>query len=312
MVKDMNLPVVVGVDGSEQSDRAVRFALTEARRRGTGITVVHAVHETAPMAAMLPLYSVEAFAEVGQRLVNDAERLALDLDRDMDVGTSVKGGSRVGVLVDAGAHASVIVLGHRSRSLAGRILTSSTTTGVAARAHCPVVSIPDSWVEGGELGRIVVGVAASDASHDALAFAFDEARRRRGTLVVLHAWKLPTAYDDIGYSQGAVDDWMASAAEDMDKTLAPFRDSHPDVEVEVDLRHEFAGPALAAATEHTDLMIVGRRGHGAPLGIYLGSLARMLVREGKCPVEIIPQHPRHTPKAEERMLGDEEAALPEM
>lgn len=308
MVKDTGLPVVVGIDGSEQSDRAVRYAVEEARRRGVGITLVHAVHETAPMAAMLPLYSVESFAEVGRRLVGDAERLALEIHPDVEVGTSVKGGSRVGVLVDAGKHASRIVLGHRSRSLAGRVLTSSTTTGVAARAHCPVVSVPEMWVPGTEHGRVVVGIDESDASHDALDLAFREARSRGAKLVVLHAWRLPTAYDDISYSRAAAEEWIGEAHEEMEKTLAPFRDAYKDVEVEIDLRHEYAGPALAASTEDADLIVVGRRGHGAPTGIYLGSLARMLIREGRCPVEIAPQHPRHTPKAEERLLGNNDLA----
>lgn len=312
MVKEINLPVVVGIDGSEQSDRAVRYALTEARRRGTGITLVHAVHETAPMAAMLPLYSVEAFTEVGRRLVDDAERLALDIDPAVEISTSVKGGSRVGILVDAGQHASAIVLGHRSRSLAGRVLTSSTTTGVAARAHCPVVSVPDSWVEGSEIGRVVVGVDESHAAHDALDLGFREAGRRKAKLVALHAWKLPTAYDDIAYSQATVDEWLASATEEMNKTLAPFRESYPDVEIELDLRHEFAGQALIAATENADLIVVGRRGHGAPWGIYLGSLARLLIREGKCPVEVVPQHPKDVPEAEERLLGTAEEVSPEI
>ena len=307
MVSQRSLPVVVGIDGSEQSDRAVRYAVAEARRLGTGITLVHAVHETAPMAAMLPLYSMESFVEVGQRLVGDAERLALELDPDLEVSTSVQAGGRVGVLVEAGEHASLIVLGHRARSLAGRVLASSTTTGVAARSHCPVVSVPDSWVAGGEQGRVVVGIDESNASHDAVALAFGEARRRGATLVVLHAWRLPSAYDDISYSRLAPEEWMASAREEMEKTLAPFRDVHPDVDVEVDLRHEYAGPALAAATEGADLIVVGRRGHGAPMGIYLGSLARMLIREAKCPVEIAPQHSRHEPTAEERLSSRHEA-----
>jgi nucleotide-binding universal stress UspA family protein len=105
-----------------------------------------------------------------------------------------------------------------------------------------------------------------------------------------------------------VDEWMASAGEEMDKTLAPFREVYPDVAVEVDLRHEYAGPALLAAAEEADLIVVGRRGHGAPLGIYLGSLARLLIREAKCPVEVTPQHPRHAPVAEERLLAEEEVS----
>lgn len=308
MVKHTNLPVVVGVDGSEHSDRAVRYAVTEARRRGVGITLVHAVYETAPMAAMLPLYSVEAFTEVGRRMVDDAERMVHDLDPALEVQTSVRAGSRVGVLVDAAEHGSVVVLGHRTRSLAGRVLTSSTTTGVAARAHCPVVSIPDGWAEGGELGRVVVGVDESDASHDALDIAFGEARRRRARLVVLHAWRLPTVYDDISYSESAVEEWLATATDEMHKTLAPFRETFPDVEVEVDLKHEFVGPALVEAAANTDLMVVGRRGHGAPMGIYLGSLARMLIREAKSPVMVAPQHRRGAPKVEERLLSADEVS----
>jgi nucleotide-binding universal stress UspA family protein len=187
------------------------------------------------------------------------------------------------------------------------VLTSSTTTGVGARAHCPVVSVPDCWVAGGEYGRIVVGIDESNASHDAVSLAFGEARRRGATLAILHAWRLPTAYDDISYSRLAADEWMSSAREEMEKTLAPYREVYPDVDVELDLRHEYAGPALAAATEGADLIVVGRRGHGAPMGIYLGSLARMLVREGKCPVEIAPQHSRHEPTAEERLRSQHEA-----
>ena len=303
--------VVVGVDGSEQSDRAVRYAVVEARRRHSGILLVHAVHETAPMAAMLPLYSLESFAEVGQRLVDDAERLALELDPDVGVTTSVKGGSRVGVILDAAEHASLVVLGHRTRTGAGRVLAQSTSTGVAARAHCPVVSVPDCWPEDGTYGQVVVGIDASAASHDALDLAFQEARRRSSKLVVMHAWRLPNAYDDIAASRLAVDEWLRSARDEMEKTLTTFREAYPTVDVDVDLRHEYPGPALVATTRGADLVVVGRRGHGAPLGMYLGSIARLLIREGRCPVEIAPQHPRHTPTAEERLAATREPSRPE-
>jgi nucleotide-binding universal stress UspA family protein len=312
MVKQTNLPVVVGIDGSEHSDRAVRYAVGEARRRGGGMLLVHAVHEAAPMLGMLPLLMVEDFTEVGRRLVDDAERLALGIDPGMEISKSVKAGGRVGVLVDAGEHASAIVLGHRSGALPDRVLTSSTTTGVAARAHCPVISVPDSWVEGVDVGRVVVGVDESDAAHDALDLAFREARWRKARLVALHAWKLPMVYQDMRYAATIEPDWMAPAADEMDKALAPFRETYPDVAIEVEFQHEFAGPALVRATEHADLIVVGRRGHGALWGIYLGSLGRMLIREGKCPVEISPQHRRHLPEVKERLRGTGEEVSLEM
>jgi nucleotide-binding universal stress UspA family protein len=310
VVTDPVLPVVVGVDGSEQSDSAVRVAVAEAGRRHRGLQLVHAVYETAPMAGLLPPPRVADLTEVGGRLVADARRLALDIEPSIEVGALVRAGARIGILVDAGEHASAIVLGHRSRSHPRGVLTSSTTTGVAARAHCAVVSVPESRVERGEVGRVVVGVDGSDASHDALDLGFQEARRRGARLVALHAWRLPVVYDGLAYSSTMVEDWTAPAAEKMDTTLVPFRETYPDVEVEVDLQHELVGPALLRATEHADLVVVGRRGHGAPWGVYLGSLARMLIREGRCPVEIAPQHRSDLPKAEERLLGTADELSP--
>ncbi len=113
---------------------------------------------------------------------------------------------------------------------------------VVGRAHCPVISVPEDWHEGSDVGRIVVGVEESDAAHDALDLGFREARRRRASLVALHAWRLPIVYDRTGYAATMLEDWKTPAAEAMDKTLAPFRETYPEVNVEVDLQHEFAGP----------------------------------------------------------------------
>lgn len=306
MTNQTSRTVVVGVDGSENSDLAIRYAVAEARRRGTGITLVHAVHETAPMAAMLPLYSVEILAREGRLLVEDGERRVLELDPDLEVGSSVEAGSSVGVLVDAAKRAEVIVLGHRSRTLAGRVLTSSTTVGVAARAHCPTVSVPVTWTPHHQHGRVVVGLDDSEPAHDALAVAFAEARRRGAALTVLHAWRLPAMYDDIVAARVWVDDWRATAPEHMEKTLAPWREAYPDVALESSFRHDWPGPALLDASEQADLLVVGRRGHGAPLGFYLGSIARLLLREAHCPVMVAPHRGRRDLAPEDRLLSREE------
>lgn len=306
MAHGTNPPVVVGVDGTDHSDRAVRYAIAESRRRHTAITLVHAVTETPPTAAKLPYYSLESFIEVGQRIVGGAKKLVLESDPDIQVSTSVQAGSRVKILVAAGDQGSVIVLGHRSRSLTGRIVASSTTTGVAARAHCPVISVPESWVTNEERGTLVVGVDKPEAAHQVLDIAFREARRRSASLVVLNAWKLPTAYEDLEASVAAVEDWRKYTSESMDNALAPFRERYPGVPLEVDIRYEYPGPALVNSTKTADLIIVGRRGHGAPWGIYLGSLARLLIRKGRCPVQVVPQHPPEGLEYDERFTVDGE------
>lgn len=284
-----SLPVVVGVDGDAQSDRALRYAVAEAHRHGAGITVVHAINETQPIATPVALYNVDAFGDVARRLVTDAEKVVHELDPELSVRTVVEPGPCADVLARVGDHASAIVVGHRDRSLVSRILTHSVATGVAARAHSPVVVVREGWEEPQEPGPVVVGVDEATTEHDALEVAFAEAERRGRRLVVLHAWRLPTAYDAQLVSQVAVEEWRAEAVDRLSSALAPLRKEHADVEVEVDARHEHPASALVKASVGADLVVVGRRGHAAPFGHHLGSTGRALIREAACPVMVAPQ-----------------------
>lgn len=309
MNTNSRIPIVVGVDGTDQSMRAVRYAVAEAQRQQCGLRLVHAIHETAPLAPMLPLISVETFEEVGHRLVTDAKQLVYDLtDGAMPVETLVKAGNRTHVLSEAGEDARAIVLGHRDRTVLGRVFTSSTTTGVAARAHCPVICVPASWIAGREHGRVVVGLDGSAPSVDALALAFAAAAERRAALTVLHAWKLSGVYDDIISSRVSMEQWRADTLQQVEQLVSEWRTFYPDVEVEIDLRHQYPAPALVGATEGADLIVLGRRGHGAPLGVYLGSIARTLIREARCPVEIAPHRPRHEAISRDRLASEEEVS----
>lgn len=284
-----SLPVVVGVDGDEHSARALRYAVSEAHRHRAGITIVHAINETQPIATPVALYNADAFSEVARRLVADAEKAVHELDPDLHVRTVVEPGSCAAVLATVGENASAIVVGHRDRSLVSRILTHSIATGVAARAHSPVVSVPQGWEEPQQPRPVVVGVDEATSEHDALVVAFAQAERRNTALVVLHAWRLPTAYDETIVSQVAVEEWRADAVDQLSTALASMREEHPGVEVEVAVRHEHPASALVKASHGSDLVVVGRRGHGAPFGHHLGSTGRALIREAACPVMIAPQ-----------------------
>ncbi|HET9859959.1 MAG TPA: universal stress protein [Nocardioidaceae bacterium] len=285
----MQNPVVVGVDGSEQSLNAVRYAVQEAQRHGSPLRLVHVAPETVPMAPMLPLVSVETLDQVSHRIINEAKVLADDItDLRTQVEKVISSGSRVRALVESAEGARMIVLGHRDRSVLGRVFTSSTSTGVAARAHCPVISVPERWTPGDENGRVVVGIEGPVHAQEALAVAFAAASERNAALRILHAWKLESPYDDIVSSRVAVEQWRRTATAMLEEILHEWRELYPEVKVEIDVVHRATGPALVDATRAADLLVLGRRGHRAPLGLHLGSVARTLIREAHCPVVIAP------------------------
>jgi len=130
-------PVVVGVDGSDGSVRAVRWAAAAARRAGAGLVAL-------TVAGVPDLYGTEA------ELEHDAARqLAATLRRALPDGAGgalveeVRTGRPLPVLVEASARASLLVVGSRHVEGLGGPRRGSLTARLVGYARCPVVVVPE-------------------------------------------------------------------------------------------------------------------------------------------------------------------------
>ncbi len=284
-------PVVAGVDGTDQGLQAVRFAVAEAQRAGCGVRLVHVMPETAATAPIVPLSGFESFDKMAEQVMQQAEDTVRAAAGDgIPLERVVRPGTRVHILLEASEDARMVVLGHRDRPLRERVFTASTSTGMASRAHCPVVCIPPNWPEADQHGRIVVGIKDPDNAAELLSLAFAAASGRRAGLRVLHAWRLQRPYDPLIARGPEVEAWTSAATDKLSAAIAGLASAFPDVEAQVDVRHEDPAAALLAATEDADLLLLARRVH-VPRVFSLGSTARALIREAHCPVEITPLHP---------------------
>ena len=83
--------------------------------------------------------------------------------------------------------------------------------------------------------------------------------------------------------------------------------SPPGIPGKTERSHKGLCAALLGATEGADLLVIGRRGQGAPIGLPMGSTARAMIRESRCPVEITPLHPAtlDTSTADLALVADE-------
>lgn len=142
-------------------------------------------------------------------------------------------------------------------------------------------------------GVIVVGVDNSDGAAQALRFAVEEAKLRKATLRVVHAWQF--GYVGLaglaGFSPaGAELDELVDMAESaLDAILQEFAPDADGVLVE---RRVVEGPpatVLVDESRETDLLIVGSRGHGGFAGLLLGSVSHQCAHHAACPVVIV--HP---------------------
>lgn len=282
------LPLVVGVTGAGQNTSALGWAAGEATREGCGVVLVHAAHQTLPPPPPSVLLTYAALEDVGDQIAKEVaeEFVALAGDAVPCTASSRRGGP-VDVLVDLSGDARLVVLQHRDLSRLARIAVASTAHGVAARARCPVVSVPEHWSAPDGTTRVTVGVHEEGAPLPVLEAAFAAAHARGVPLRVVHAWRLDGGYEDI-VSATAIAEWRAQQRESLAGAVQEVGARHPDVPVELEVRYERPADVLVEQSAQSDLLVLGRSSHHRPLPSRLGSVVRTLIRESRCPVMVVP------------------------
>ena len=137
--------VVVGVDGSEHSNRALAWAADEAREHGCGLTVL--TTWTPPVALVGPGYSSEPWYVESDlslamgRLQTDAVEAVLGSDPGLPLESHVIEGHAAKRLVEISADADLLVVGSRGHGGFSGMLLGSVSQHLAAHAKCPVVVV---------------------------------------------------------------------------------------------------------------------------------------------------------------------------
>jgi nucleotide-binding universal stress UspA family protein len=139
-------PVVVGVDSSATSARAVGFAFDQASRLGAPLVAVHG-WELPTMIGQVPPWRPAEIEElrvaekvlVSESLAGHAERYP-----DVDVRPLVLPGAPAHVLLAAAEDAQLLVLGSRGMGGFRGLLLGSVSQAVLHHATCPVAVVhPD-------------------------------------------------------------------------------------------------------------------------------------------------------------------------
>jgi nucleotide-binding universal stress UspA family protein len=167
------------------------------------------------------------------------------------------------------------------------VLLGTTSLDTAMHAACPVVVVGE---EPGDVSRpVVVGVDGSDHSLRAAAVAGDEASRRGVGLVVVTTWWLEVV-DGIVVTEEGSPEWQRVEARYramVDQALAPVRQQHPDLPIDVDVRNGRPLDALLERSREAGLVVVGSRGRGGFAGMALGSVSHKVLQRSLVPVAIV-------------------------
>jgi nucleotide-binding universal stress UspA family protein len=150
----MSKPIVVGIDGSDASREALRWAAEEARLRSAQLVAVYAWTFIPPQPigdpGMLAVPTgdlpgqLDAEREAADGILDAAVSDALGVAPELSVERKLVEGDAGEVLVVESRSADLVVVGSHGRSGIAAALLGSVSRHVATHAACPVVVVKTS------------------------------------------------------------------------------------------------------------------------------------------------------------------------
>lgn len=133
-------------------------------------------------------------------------------------------------------------------------------------------------------GRIVVGVDGSDSSINALNWA-----KRIGAAIdvpidAVTSWEYPTSYG-MAVADGYRPDLEATKS--LANALTTAFGAHPPIDLRTRVVEGHPASVLKNESRHSEMLVVGSRGHGGFAGLLLGSVSTSCAQYAGCPVVVV-------------------------
>jgi nucleotide-binding universal stress UspA family protein len=283
--------VVVGIDGSPASERAVVWGARQAALERRPIVLVHAASPTVATTwmgapAFNPATVLQALEDSGRAQLESAASAVRAREPDLEIYQVLDHRDPRDALLALARAAALVVVGSRGRGPMASLLLGSVSLAVSQHASCPVVVLRQDGED--QHGGIVVGTDGTVRSDAALGFAFRQASLTAMPLAVVHAF---WSEQDEGYPSAARD-YGEADLEDMrlllaEATAGPASD-HPEVKVTLHVERGIPDSVLLHACRTAELVVVGTHPTNAVYDLFAGEVSRSVLGHAHCAVAVVP------------------------
>lgn len=314
----MSHTIIVGVDGSDNAQCALKWAISHAKQTSAEIRLVSAY--TVPGVNMSQadiVYPADFDAAVKKTVEDTAEAAAATVtEAGVPVSTTIVPGDASGVMVEHSKNADLAVVGARGRGgFAGRLL-GSVALAMPAHSHCPTVVVPSTWPTRDMPDRPLpiddpvrtssTGAAAAEGSRrpdftGEVVAAVDPFETDTPVLRAAAAqaaiYGAPLHLIGVTATHILSPEWMPSedhlirmydeAAKSFEAAAESLKGDFPDLEVRYSVFDAPAAEVLVSATYTAELMVIGSRGRGGFVSTILGSTSQGVLSHAVCPVRVV-------------------------
>jgi nucleotide-binding universal stress UspA family protein len=261
--------LLVGIDGTESSRAALRWATKRAAATGAEVNLTHVINDD---WATIGARMLEELEEDARLLLGKEVAYAHTLAAQVSIHTQVLHGDVMQELIAASKQAEMVVVGtHKTGFISGKVF-GSRSLRLAASAYVPVAVIPQGSPRDGR--GIVVGVDDSAAGRLAIRFAAREAERTGEALTLLRAFtvlELSTANNDVQHELAKHSESRASIALSEAAALASL--AAPNLDVKVRSVQRSTAQALVDAAATAALLVIGDSSREGTENALVGSVS---------------------------------------
>lgn len=284
--------IVVGVDASESSMRALAWAVEQAETERRALTLVHAVNAVmpayTPASAVFPEEARVALREDGHQILAAARAEVQRTAPTLEVHEVFRLEDPRNVLLEMSRDAAMVVVGSRGRGRVASLLLGSVGVALIRHAHCPVVvhrpSNPGTVRNG-----ILVGADGSEQSLAVLEFAYREASLRDLPLTVVHCFWDINATTSAAYTVAEPSLDRQSERRLLAESMSGMAEKFPEVAVRTAMAMGLPQEVLVRLGERMNLLVVGAHQSGRiSRMLFGGSVSVAVVEHVSCPVAVVP------------------------
>ncbi|MGR6030152.1 universal stress protein [Rhodococcus erythropolis] len=284
--------VVAGIDGSETSTAAARWAASVANAVNSRLILAHALPQEGPIyspaAVMLQSQFLSQIREDGEAIIDAAAAVISAEFPELTIESEIAPGPASTHILESSGTARLIVMGSTGSGALRSRLLGSTALKVANHATCPVTVWRGSAENPGPDQRpVIVGVDGSALSKKAVEYAFRYADQFDAPLIAVHTWQGSSTFREGG--AGILIDWEAVEQEEsalLAENLAGMADQYPDVPVTRISEPGAAAPVMLKYADDAQLIVVGSHGRSAMAAAVMGSTSQNLLHHAPGPVMI--------------------------
>lgn len=281
--------ILVGIDGSERSQRALEWAAALAdREKGATLTLLAIID---PGSVRLAGSDEKILQTAVGNVLGTAQEHLTEKYPNLTVQVTVGRGDVVEALIAAADDYDIVVLGSHHNKTVGEKVFGAKGLRVASAASVATAVIPSDYATDRCAKGIVVGVGPDDTSNDAVVLGVNMALAFNEPLELVSAWGIPTLISRTAEVMGGGLQPVGEMFQrKLDTLISQIKEAHPDIEV-TGRAVEGASPAqvVMECSEGKRMLLLGTHARSRVSRALFGSVTFGVLSRLEVPTIVVPE-----------------------